>query len=316
VALVVELPLSLLATGAALPLVITMMLRRDVIDVPNHRSSHVGRVPRGGGLACLLGVLVGLLAGQLRGDVPPWELAGIAAALALVGLADDLRTVPAAPRLGAQLLVGTLAGLLVGGGLFWMIAGAVVLAATVNVVNFMDGINGITGMTIGLWGVVALVVARENDSSRLMPLAAAAAGAAIGFLPANLPRAHLFLGDVGSYLFGALVGVGILVGWADGLPLAILVAPLSVYLADTSFTLIRRASRRVDLLSAHREHVYQRLVSTAGLSHTVVATFAVGLAALITLSWVPGSAALGLTVTTVLLSIYLGAVRLTKAMRR
>jgi len=312
-----EFLLGLTATSAALPLVILVMRRAGVIDVPNHRSSHEKSVPRGGGLACLFGVLVALCASQLRpgGVVPPWELACVAAGLGLVGMADDLRTLPVAPRLAAQVVSGMVAGLFVG-GVLWAIVGGIVVAVAVNVVNFMDGVNGITGLTVGLWGVTALTVARAYDSVRLTPLAVATAGAALGFLPANLPRARLFLGDVGSYLLGGLVGVGILVGWADGIPLVVLVAPLSVYLADTGFTLVRRASRGAHLLSAHREHVYQRLVSTAGLSHSVVAAFAAGLAALITLSWLPGSTSLGAAATTAVLATYLGSVRLTCALRR
>lgn len=311
-----ELPLSLVATALSLPLVITAMRRYRVLDVSNHRSSHLGSVPRGGGLACMVGVVVGLLAGELSGNTPPWALVGLAMTLGWIGMADDVRTIPATPRLLAQVLLGMLAGLVVNGGLLWVVIGGIGLAATVNVVNFMDGINGITGLTIGLWGVTALVLSRAGENSRLMPLAAIAAGAAIGFLPANLPTARLFLGDVGSYLLGALVGVGILVGWTDGLSLAILVAPLSVYLADTSYTLVRRARRRANLLCAHREHVYQRLVSSAGLSHATVAALAAGTAGLITLSWIPGNTTLGLAVTTVLLCLYLSSVRMTRAIRR
>ena len=203
----------------------------------------------------------------------------------------------------------------IGGGAGWAVAGGIVMVITVNAVNFMDGVDGITGLTVGLWGVTALVVAGTHGSSRLMPLAAVTAGAAIGFLPANLPHARLFLGDVGSYLLGALVGAGLLVGWADRLPIAVLVAPLAVYLADTGYTLLRRARRGANVLVAHREHVYQRLVSEVGVSHAGVAGFATVIAALVTVSWVPGNTSLGIVSTAALLSTYLCSVRLAKALQ-
>jgi UDP-N-acetylmuramyl pentapeptide phosphotransferase/UDP-N-acetylglucosamine-1-phosphate transferase len=94
------------------------------------------------------------------------------------------------------------------------------------------------------------------------------AAAAIGFLLWNLPRAHVFLGDVGSYGTGAIIGF---MAWWVAIryerPVTAL-APLAIYLVDTAYTLFRRYRAGSSLLEAHREHVYQRLVA-AGLSHVV-----------------------------------------------
>jgi UDP-N-acetylmuramyl pentapeptide phosphotransferase/UDP-N-acetylglucosamine-1-phosphate transferase len=155
----------------------------------------------------------------------------------------------------------------------------------VNAVNFMDGINGITSLTMVVWGVTALAVGYADNSAALVALGGATAGAAIGFLPYNAPSARMFLGDVGSYLFGGLVGCGIQLGWADGASVAVLAAPLSLYAADTGSALLRRAMRGERLTDAHREHVYQRLTSDVGIPHFVVSAYAAGSATLTTLIW-------------------------------
>jgi UDP-N-acetylmuramyl pentapeptide phosphotransferase/UDP-N-acetylglucosamine-1-phosphate transferase len=135
----------------------------------------------------------------------------------------------------------------------------------------MDGINGITSLIIICWGITALLVGRAHGLELLSVVGAVSAGSALGFLPWNAPVAKLFLGDVGSYLFGGLVAVGLLLGWIGGVHTVVLIAPLALYLADTGTALTKRALRGDSLVEAHREHIYQRLVREAGLSHLAVA---------------------------------------------
>jgi UDP-GlcNAc:undecaprenyl-phosphate/decaprenyl-phosphate GlcNAc-1-phosphate transferase len=306
----IGLVVCLLSTVAALPLVLALLRRARVIDVPNQRSSHSHPVPRGGGLACLVGLLAGTAVVQTQsGGSLLWRLVGLVVVAALVGLLDDLGSIPAVPRLAAQLGLGLVAGTLIGHSVLWAFAGAIAFALSVNVVNFMDGIDGITGLTIGLWGLSAMVVATRDHAHNLFVIAALTAACALGFLPANLPQARLFMGDVGSYLLGALVGAGLLVGYHEGVALSQLLAPLSLYLVDVVTTLVGRAARGRPLMSAHRDHVYQRLVADGRLSHPVVATYVTALSAAITVSCllVPGWYAIA--ITTVLLSGYLFSVR-------
>jgi len=263
--------------------------------------------------------LFNVVEAQLRGETLHWIALLPVLGIALVGLADDFRTLAAVPRLAAQAAAGAAAGWLVGhqllGMLTGMLTGMLVFLISVNVVNFMDGINGISGLTLGVWGGTAVVVATVHHSPELLLIGAVTAGSALGFLPANLPTARLFLGDVGSYLFGGLVGLGILTGVRDGVPLPVLVAPLSVYLADTSHTLIRRARSHAALLSSHREHTYQRLVSEAALPHAGVAILVAGIASLITMSWIPGISVLAIATTTILLALYLCSASWTARLR-
>ena len=298
--------MSFAVAMTAAPLVLRVMLHRGVLDVPNHRSSHVTPVPRGGGVACLAGVLAGLALASARHQDVPWLAVSGAVCLAIVGFADDRGALAAAPRLGAQIAVGALVGVTVGGG-WWILAGIICIPVAVNVVNFMDGINGITSLNMAAWGFVAMAVGYAQHEPSLMVIGAVTAGSTTAFLPWNAPVARLFLGDVGSYLLGALVGIGILIGASQTSSVVVLLAPLSIYLADTGTALVRRALRGEQLMTAHRQHVYQRLVSEAGMSHSTVAAVTFVLALVITLAWVPGSPLLGVPVTLVVLATYLAS---------
>jgi UDP-N-acetylmuramyl pentapeptide phosphotransferase/UDP-N-acetylglucosamine-1-phosphate transferase len=231
-----------------------------------------------------VGISAGLATAQATGHSVPWSLAAVAAGLATVGLVDDALSIPPHPRLVAQVAAGAVAGGIAGRGWWPVLVGAVAMLVIVNAVNFMDGIDGVSGFTMLLWGLVAAVMGTAYNSDSLALVGAVTGGAALGFLPSNLSQARLFLGDVGSYMFGSLVVVGLLVGWRDDVSLPILISPLAVHLLDTSSTAVRRASQGRSLLAAHRDHVYQRLVSVVGLSHRVVAAFVLVLACSFTLS--------------------------------
>jgi UDP-N-acetylmuramyl pentapeptide phosphotransferase/UDP-N-acetylglucosamine-1-phosphate transferase len=234
----------------------------------------------------------------------PWLAVSGAVLLAFVGFADDQGTLAAAPRLGAQVAVGALVGVTVGGG-WWTLAGMVCIPVAVNVVNFMDGINGITGLNIAAWGFGAMAVGYAQDAPSLVVIGAVTAGSTTAFLPWNAPVAKLFLGDVGSYLLGALVGIGIIIGAHETPSVVILLAPMALFLADTGTVLVRRVLRGEPLMVAHRQHVYQRLVSEAGMSHIDVAAVTVVLAFAITVVWVQGSPFLAVPVTLVVFAVYL-----------
>lgn len=296
--------LSLTVTLVAAPGVRWLMLHRGIIDVPNHRSSHVTPTPRGGGLACLFGVLAALALAYAVGLAVPWLAAGAAIALAIVGFADDRFDLSPVIRLGAQVAAGALMGVAAGSG--WLVvSGAVIAPVVVNVVNFMDGINGITSLTAGVWGAAAWLAGLAANAEAVWVIGAATAGAALGFLPWNAPTARLFLGDVGSYLFGGLIAAGLVLGLAaDASPL-VLAAPLALYLADTGTVLIRRARRGDPLMVAHREHAYQRLTRDLQLPHSVVSLLVAGLAALVATAWAFAPEAVAAGITLLLCAAYL-----------
>lgn len=257
---------SLVGVGLALPL----LRRAQVMDVPNARSSHRSPVPRGGGVAVVAALIGGSLVGWALGGQVAWVVLAAVAAFAVVGFIDDLRSLDVGVRLGLQLLLsaGVAAGLLFEGGFpsIVIVAATVALAGYTNAFNFMDGVNGISAINAALAGGWFAFIGYANDEPSLTSLGLAIAGASLGFLPWNAPRAQVFLGDVGSYGLGFAVAAASLLGWSVGVPLLLVVAPLIVYGADTGWALLKRIRGRRPWHEAHREHVYQRLTD-AGWPH-------------------------------------------------
>lgn len=270
----------LIASVAGTGLVLSYLKRNAIFDRPNERSSHTGLVPRGGGLAvvAVIAVAWAILAG-LQDWIATATVLAAAALLAGVSWVDDLRSLPPSIRLLAQvaavlpplLLMGAKApifqGLLPGGldlalgGLLWI--------WFINLFNFMDGIDGITGVETACVGAGIALIAGHAPQPGLDPmLAATAATAAIGFLWWNWHPAKVFLGDVGSVPLGFLLGWLLLNLASDGYWAAALILPL-YYLADATITLGRRAARGEAVWEAHREHFYQRAVQ-AGRNHAAV----------------------------------------------
>lgn len=291
--LLVALTTSVVSVG----MVAELLARHGILDVPNHRSSHARPVPRGGGVAVLPCAALGVAAGQ------SWSLPEVvtlvsAAALGVVGLIDDLRDVTAHVRLLAQLfLTGMAAAVLLSStsGLEGVAMGTAVAVATVwltgfvNVYNFMDGANGVAAFMACASGGWFAFVGYDRGAEALTFLGLALCGAAVGFLPWNFPRARVFLGDVGSYSIGMAIGCLALLTVTTTHSLIAAVAPVCVFLTDTTLTLVRRAARGEPVMSAHREHVYQRLSAVPGSPWAAIATAAATLACLVvaaTLPWI------------------------------
>jgi UDP-N-acetylmuramyl pentapeptide phosphotransferase/UDP-N-acetylglucosamine-1-phosphate transferase len=266
---------ALIGTGGAL-----RYLRRRVLDIPNERSSHAVPTPKGAGLAVIPVVLVAWAAANhgLSGTFIPWLLGG-ALLLGLVSWIDDRRDLTQFVRLAAQaLVVAVLLYLwpderLVLQGLapIWLDRLFTGLAWIwfINLFNFMDGIDGISGVETIALGIGASLVFGFGGSAPVFGLfGAAIAGAALGFLWWNWQPAKVFLGDVGSVPLGLLLGWLLLELAAAGHWAAAIILPL-YYLTDSGLTLARRILKGENFFRAHREHYYQRAVIN-GQSHAAV----------------------------------------------
>jgi UDP-N-acetylmuramyl pentapeptide phosphotransferase/UDP-N-acetylglucosamine-1-phosphate transferase len=143
---------------------------------------------------------------------------------------------------------------LIGFGWLWFI----------NLTNFMDGIDGLTGLeTLFLVATLALtfLLLDWQDPADIM-LLALLGGAMVGFLPFNWPPARVFLGDVGSVPIGFMLAYFLLL-IAPERPITAFILPL-YYLADSTITLLRRALRGEKIWQPHREHFYQRAAARFG----------------------------------------------------
>ena len=259
------------AVVALLMLPVIRLLRAvEIMDVPNARSSHVSSTPRGGGLAVMAGVVVGVAVAHPPHEL--WLLVGSALLAAAIGLVDDLRGLSALLRLTLQFVlavavVGAVMGLTTNSGAAVAALALFGVVGYTNAFNFMDGINGISGFSGAIAGAWYFYLgSAHGDAPALTVGGAVLIGSCVGFLPWNLPRAKIFLGDVGSYGLGLLIAGLALLAYSEGMAVGIVVAPLLVYGADTGWTLVRRVRRGDSWREAHREHVYQRLCD-AGLTH-------------------------------------------------
>jgi UDP-N-acetylmuramyl pentapeptide phosphotransferase/UDP-N-acetylglucosamine-1-phosphate transferase len=183
---------------ALIPLLVKFAIGRDLLDVPNARSSHEIPTPRLGGLAVMVGVWAA--APFMNGG---FLLLATATLAGLVGILDDFVDLPfwmkALGQAAAAFILLFLATPLicVAAGPFWPVAllfGVVWVVAVVNAYNFMDGIDGIAGGTAIL---NALFLTTLVGASGLAACLAVLAAAVAGFLVWNVSPARIFLGEIG-----------------------------------------------------------------------------------------------------------------------
>lgn len=246
-------------------------------DHPNERSLHDFPRRRVGGLGVMIAALPAIAA---FGTHPLRIAAACAAVLCLVSLADDLRSLPALPRLAAHFTAAAVAVLGIAGEAGWpvgaMLAVALAIAWMTNLFNFMDGSDGLAGgMAVMGFGAYALGAGAASDSALALS-STAVASACAGFLGWNFPPARVFLGDAGSIPLGFLAGALGLQGVASGAwPAWFPLVVFAPFVVDATATFVRRLARRERVWRAHRSHYYQRLI-LAGWSHRRLAWHAYG----------------------------------------
>ena len=271
-------------------------LRRNILDVPNARSSHAVPTPRGGGVA-IVGAFLPLLF-LARGALsvsPRLAMAmGIAGgSMALLGFLDDHGHIPAGWRLLGHFLASGWALAWLGGA--WIpdffgasfalqvlgyVISSVGLVWLLNLYNFMDGIDGIASLESITVCVPAALICAAVAPGGPWPLALLLAACTAGFLVWNFPPARIFMGDAGSNFLG--MGIGVLaMASAASSPKLLLVwgILLGTFVVDATVTLLRRLQRRERAHEAHRSHAYQYASRRYGAHRPVsIATAAINLA--------------------------------------
>ena len=248
---------------------------RQIVDVPNDRSSHAVATPRGGGAAIVLAMLGALALVAWSGAVPWPPVMGLMAGGAIaaaVGFIDDHGHVPAKWRLLGHLaaaicVLASLGGVppLTGFGLAigpgWIGNGIAVLYVVwvLNLTNFMDGIDGLAGVetvTVCLSGALLYLVVDPVGEEWQVPILLASA--TTGFLAWNWPPARIFMGDVGSGFVGlALAAMSLRAAWVNPTLFWGWIILLGVFVVDATVTLVRRVARGETFSEAHRSHAYQ-----------------------------------------------------------
>ena len=274
--------IAILAAVVIVGFTLTLFIRKSALktnrlDVPNERSSHTSPTPRGAGLAVVVAFLLGLIALLVENTISDEVFLAIAIPgliVAIIGWLDDRGHLTSAKwRLIGHFACASLAVWLTGGlpelpltnstidfGLAGDIAAVIYLVWMLNLFNFMDGIDLITGVqtvTTSVGVAMLLLISTESD---LWKIFAVLAASIVGFLFFNLPPARIFLGDVGSGFIGFTTAViSIIVAKDEPLVAWAMVILLAVFVTDATVTLLRRLLSREHVYVAHRTHAYQHL---------------------------------------------------------
>lgn len=258
---------------------LTWLLRRyalakSIIDIPNERSSHSVPTPRGGGVAIVISFLLTLPLlnfYDLLDSTLMWALLGAGSGVALLGFLDDHSHIAPLWRLLGHLFaaiwllfwLGGLPPLIVFGydlELMWFgnLLAVVYLIWSLNLYNFMDGIDGIASIEAicACLGGAFIYFHLGKFDVVILPLLLAASVA--GFLFWNFPPAKIFMGDAGSGFLGfILAGLSLQAAWIAPQLLWSWIILLGVFVVDATVTLFRRLIRREKVYQAHRSHAYQ-----------------------------------------------------------
>ncbi len=236
-------------------------LKKNILAIPNKRSSHYKKIPTAGGISF---VTVGTIYSYFLGLWQPLLIIP----LAITGIIDDCIIVNTKTKYFVQLVTagllikstinykildGNFNPLIIIGTIFILIA----LTAFINLVNFMDGLDGLVA---GCMSIIILCIS-FTSTLQLVPIA----GSLIAFLIFNWQPAKIFMGDVGSTFLGGILGL-IILSSSNLIELAsrlILITPL---LADASLCIVRRYFAGEKIFRPHKLHLFQRL-HQAGYKH-------------------------------------------------
>ena len=259
----------------------------NIIDKPNQRSSHSTIVLRGGGIIFMIGAWVWSV---FFGFDYPWFLAGLTL-VAGVSFVDDIRSLPDSVRLVAQFAAAAMAFYqldILHWNMWWIVLVAlIVYVGATNVINFMDGINGITAGYL-LAVLFPLAALNTEDKFVAQSLIFTTIIAAIVFCIFNFRpkgKAKCFAGDVGSIgiAFIMLFLLGNVIIKTEDITWLIF---LLVYGVDGCLTIIHRIMLHENLGEAHRKHAYQIMANELKIGHVKVTLIYMAMQLMVSLGFI------------------------------
>jgi UDP-GlcNAc:undecaprenyl-phosphate GlcNAc-1-phosphate transferase len=272
-----------LVTLLATPVAARAAVRLGFVDLPAPHKTHVDPTPYLGGAALAAGLgVVGVVA--VGGSVQIATILVAAIAIAVLGLVDDARGLQPPIKLGVEAAAAI--ALYVtgsGGGVFGIPAldlplTIVWVVVVTNALNLLDNMDGLAPGVAAMSALAFFGISAYEMHFLVGSLAAALAGASLGFLPHNFPPARVFLGDAGSLLVGfllAAIGLNLdLIGQSGVIRVAVPLLALAVPLFDTTLVVIARFRDRRPVFRGGTDHTSHRLAAR-GLTHVQVALLAI-----------------------------------------
>ncbi|AMC10853.1 hypothetical protein Lupro_06175 [Lutibacter profundi] len=248
---------------------IKLAQKYNIVDNPNFRSSHTLPTIRGGGILFYIAILLFFISSKFQ---YPYFIAGVSL-IALLSFLDDLISLSPKIRLPFQFIAVflLLIELQMHQHPIWLLALLLVIGVGfVNTYNFMDGINGITGLysLAVLGGLFFINVKEQFIDSRLIVFSIIAL-LVFGYYNFR-KKARFFAGDIGSITIAMLI-LFLVLKFIVHLQAPVLVLLVLVYGVDGVLTILYRMCLKESITQAHRHHIYQKLVDKAHWSHLKVA---------------------------------------------
>ena len=263
-------------------------IKKNLIDIPNERSSHSNPTPRGGGVSIAFFIFISVLVTyfiELVSFQIVMAATGGVTIIALVGWVDDHKDIAfywrfifySVASIWVLFWLGSLTQIRIGSSVLPLsyLSGYVVtflgLVWITNLYNFMDGTDALAAVQAICASLLAGILLLNESSIGLALICFTILSSCAGFLFWNWPPAKIFMGDVGSCVLGFIFAVlAIASDKMDMVSVSVWCILLSVFICDATFTLLKRIVCREKWYKAHRSHSYQKLVQM-GISHKKLA---------------------------------------------
>ena len=253
------------------------LLSRNLLVIPDLRSSHSNPKPQGGGLSIILCLVISLFLLDFFGFVERdkflfFLIPGLF--IAFIGFLDDFGEINLVIRLFVQFSVACLGLYLIGGfpvislfgyelasRTFCILFGIIYIVWMINLYNFMDGIDGLVPLeSLFIFSVISIISKTVLLDSSLSFILAILCSVILGFLILNFPKAKIFLGDVGSTFLGVIISLISIYSSLNNPELfwSWLIL-LGVFIVDSTFTLLRRIFLKEKFYLPHSLHAYQKI---------------------------------------------------------
>jgi UDP-N-acetylmuramyl pentapeptide phosphotransferase/UDP-N-acetylglucosamine-1-phosphate transferase len=277
------------------------MMRINITDMPNERSSHARPTPKSGGIAIALSFYIGMLYLYFYDSIVIhqqhfWLLMAASFVMLTIAFLDDKREIKPLHKIIGQIFA---AWLITYGGISINML-PIPLMATIglppiideilticwvifflNAFNFMDGINGIASGTALIACLFLGMIAYAVNADYVFYGCVILFMAILGFFLFNFPFGKIFMGDTGTQFIAFVITMLGLEASVEHIGISFYVLPLvfSLFIYDVGLTIIRRLGRRENIFKAHRSHLYQ-LLNRAGMPHTKVTMIYLAFAAI------------------------------------